>query len=267
MQITLVPYAGLCNRLNAILSGLAFKEKYPNTELTILWHKWFHCYCHFHDLFKQLPSPYPPVYELGMRIKDIPGYKYNLDIPQKLRRLWYDGSVLPEDNPDDFEEIVRGMNKVYVFHANRFCKEEITTSLATFFRPIDELQVRIDEVTQNWDKQYIIGLHIRRTDNKASIKGSPDNFFYNVIEKEIDYRDDVRFYVASDDECVKHDLYHRYGERIITIPLCLKRNNVKGMKDAVVDLFCLGKTRKIYGSKMSSYSTFAARLYNIEVIK
>lgn len=267
MQITLVPYAGLCNRLNAILSGLAFKEKYPETELTILWHKWFHCNCHFYNLFKQLPSPYPPVNELGIRIKDIPGYKYNLNIPQFFRRLWYDGSVLPGDKADNFTEIVKGMNKVYVFHANRFCREEITSSIATIFQPIDELQDRINEITHEWEKQYVVGLHIRRTDNKASIKGSPDDFFYHAIEEEIVHNANVRFYVASDEEHVKQNLHNLYGNRIITIPLCLKRNSIKGMKDAVVDLYCLGRTRKIYGSKMSSYSTFAARLYNIEVIK
>ena len=38
-------------------------------------------------------------------------------------------------------------------------------------------------------------------------------------------------------------------------------------KDAVVDLFCLGSTRKIYGSMSSSYSNFAGKLYGIEVIK
>lgn len=177
MQITLVPYAGLCNRLNAILSGLAFKEKYPDTELRILWYKYYHCNCRFLDLFKQLPPTYPPVYELGFGFKDIPGHKYNLNIPQIFRNLWYDGSVLPEDKADDFEDIVKGMNKIYVYHDNRFCKEQMTHSFATIFHPTDELQCRIDEITCNWDKQFVIGLHIRRTDNAASIKGSPDVFF------------------------------------------------------------------------------------------
>lgn len=266
MQITLVPYAGLCNRLNAILSGLAYKQKYPDTELKILWYKWYHCNCHFGDLFKQLPPSYPPVYDLGLRFKDIPGHKFNLYLPQIFRSLWYDGSILPGDKADDFESIVKGKNKVYVYHDNRFCSEQITHSFAIFFRPTDELQYRIDEVTRNWDKQFVIGLHIRRTDNLASIKYSPDDLFCNVIERETEQNSDVKFYVASDDEHVKQDLIRRYGDRIITVPLCLKRSNVQGMKDAVVDLFCLGKTRKIYGSRMSSYSTFAARLFDIEVI-
>ena len=37
------------------------------------------------------------------------------------------------------------------------------------------------------------------------------------------------------------------------------------MKDAVVDLYCLGSTNKIYGSANSTYSTFAATLYDKDI--
>ncbi len=100
VKITLVPYAGLCNRLNAIASGVAYKKKHPNVDLKILWHKWFHCNCRYSDLFKQLPSQYPPVQELTWQIKDLPGHKLNFNIPQKLRGLWYDFSFLDCDNAD-----------------------------------------------------------------------------------------------------------------------------------------------------------------------
>ncbi len=270
MKITLVPYAGLCNRLNAIVSGLAYKEKYPDTELTILWHKWFHCNCRFKDLFQQIPPPYTPVKELVMQFKDFPAHKLNLGIPQRIRGLWYDCSILPSSSSDHFEELTKGKNRVYVCHDNRFCEENtvlpFSHSLAQFFRPTNELQKRIDEVTNGWEKHYVIGLHIRRTDNTRAIEGSPMEYFYHIIEREIMQHKDAKFYVATDDEGVKRDLFSRYGEeKIITIPLHLNRNSKQGMKDAVVDLYCLGRTRKIYGSKCSTYSTFAAHLYDVEV--
>lgn len=265
MKITLVPYAGLCNRLNAIISGLAYKEKYPNTELTILWHKWWHCNCRFHDLFKQLPSPYTPVNELVMQLKDIPGNRLNFNIPQMLRSLWYDYSFLPGAPSDQFEELTKGKQNVYVNKDNRFWKEETHySSFARFFKPTDELQSRIDEVTRDWNGK-VVGLHIRRTDNLESIKQSPMEHFYEVIEKEIGRERDMRFYLATDDEKVKNDLKGRYGERIITLPLCLRRNSLQGMKDAVVDLYCLASTKKIYGSSQSTYSIFASKLFDIEL--
>lgn len=264
MHITLVPFAGLCNRLNAIASGLAYKEKHPDTDLVILWHKRWHCNCRFKDLFKQLPPEYPPVNELLFNFKDLPGTRFNLNIPQRLRSLWYDYSFLPGYPADEFDELTSGKSKVYVHKDNRFCKESISHSLASIFRPADELQQRIDEVTADWNGK-VVGLHIRRTDNREAIEKSPMNHFYEVIEKEIERDGETRFYVATDDEEVKKDLRNRYGDRIITIPLCLKRSSVQGMKDAVVDLYCLGSTRKIYGSAQSTYSSFAANLFNREI--
>jgi len=265
MHITLVPYAGLCNRLNAIASGLAYKEKYPETELVILWHKRWHCNCRFGDLFKQLPGNFTPVHELVTQIKDYPGTWLNLNIPQKLRFLWYDYSFLPGFPADEFEELSKGKNRVYVYKDNRFCRESISHSLGKLFQPTDELQKRIDDVTRNWNGM-VVGLHIRRTDNKAAIIHSPMSYFYEVIEKEIKKDRQTRFYVASDDEEVKKDLRQRYGDKIITIPLCLKRSSVQGMKDAVVDLYCLGSTSRIYGSVKSTYSSFAAQLFDKEII-
>lgn len=113
----------------------------------------------------------------------------------------------------------------------------------------------------------VIGLHIRRTDNVAAIANSPITHFYKVIEKELADNPSTRFYVASDDRSVKEDLKRRYGnETIISPEFCLKRYSLQGMKDAVVDLYCLGRTSKIYGSAASTYSIFASKLYNIELI-
>lgn len=264
MHITLVPYAGLCNRLNAIASGLAFKNKNPETELVILWHKRRHCNCRFKDLFKQLPTQLTPVQELVFQFKDLPGTRFNFNIPQFLRPIWYDYSFLPGYPADEFDVLTYGKKRVYVHKDNRFCKESISHSLATIFRPVDDLQKRIDDVTKDWNGK-VIGLHIRRTDNKVAIAKSPMVHFYEVIEKELAEDEETRFYVATDDD-VKVDLRRRYGEKIITIPLCLKRSSVRGMKDAVVDLFCLGSTKKIYGSAQSTYSTFASQLFNKEII-
>ena len=266
MKITLIPYAGLCNRLNAILSGLAYKKKHPETELAIFWHKWFHCNCRFRDLFKQLPHPYTPVNELVYQIKDIPGHKLNFNIPNLFRGLWYDCTFLDKDKADEFDILTHGKERVYVHHANRFCKEEITHSLSNIFIPTDELQSRIDKITKYWNSKYIIGLHIRRTDNIDAITNSTDEYFYSVIDNEIKLNNNVQFYIASDDSDIKKTLFEKYGNRIITPQLCLNRYSLQGMKDAVIDLYCLGMTRKIYGSVHSTYSTFAARLFNKEII-
>lgn len=265
MKITLVPYAGLCNRLYAIAGGIAFKEQYPETDLKILWYKYWHCNCRYKDLFKQLPKKYTPVNELTYQINNIPGHRFNLNIPQLFRRFWYDCWIIPGDSRNDFEKITKGKSRLYVYHDNEFCDIKYTGKLSDLFIPVDDLKERIQEITNDW-KGNVVGLHIRRTDNKEAITQSPMNHFYEVIEKEILLDKTVRFYLATDDEAVKNDLKSRYGDKIITINLTLKRNSLQGMKDAVVDLYCLGATKKIYGSTHSTYSMFAAQLHKIDLI-
>ena len=127
------------------------------------------------------------------------------------------------------------------------------------------MQTRIDKITSNWAGKNVIGLHIRRTDNVTAISLSPDECFHNIIDQELIKDGNSLFYVASDDQTVKDELCKKYGGHIISIPLCLKRNSKKGMKDAVVDLYCLGSTNYIYGSAHSTYSTFAATLYDKKI--
>ena len=265
MRITLVPHGGLCNRLNAIASALAYKESHPEVDIMIYWHKWYLCNCRYRDLFRQLPSQYPPVEELGFSIKNVPGHKLNLGLPRRLRGLWYDCAIPPGFNANLFEDAVKGKERIYVNKENRFCRECKESSLAEIFVPNDELNDRIHSIVDKWHSR-VIGLHIRRTDNALSISQSPIQHFYKVIDAELSADQDVCFYVATDDNDVKEDLTARYGDHIISIPLNLSRNSVRGMKDAVVDLYCLGSTEKIYGSAASTYSMFAAGLYNKELI-
>lgn len=105
-----------------------------------------------------------------------------------------------------FDEKAKGKEKIYVCHANRFCKEEIHHSLAKIFIPTEELQTRIDKITSNWAGKNVIGLHIRRTDNVTAISLSPDECFHNIIDQELIKDGNSLFYVASDDQTVKDEL-------------------------------------------------------------
>ena len=85
------------------------------------------------------------------------------------------------------------------------------------------------------------------------------------MDAEIKKNSNTRFYVASDDDDVKECLKTKYPDRIITLMDDLDRNSLEGMKFAVLDLFCLSKTKKILGSVGSSYSQIAAEIGGIEV--
>ena len=179
---------------------------------------------------------------------------------------------MPHNSPDEFEEMVDAFRKntgkepnVYVYKENCFCRDLWTSNYADIFQPQEDIQRKIDEITKDW-KGHVVGLHVRRTDNVRAIQNSPIERYYQIIKKEVEIDSLVRFYLATDSEEVKHDLTSRFGNRIITIPLCLKRSSLQGMKDAVVDLYCLASTSKIYGSSASTYSMLAGKIYGIPVI-
>ena len=273
MTITLVPYAGLCNRMNVIMSALAYQQNHPDVQLIIKWHRWFHCNCRFKDLFKPIALITPPVSELSeLNWRDTPGHRLNLYLPDKLRKCFFDVVFMPHNSPDEFEEMVDAFRKntvkepnVYVYKENCFCRDLWTSNYADIFQPQEDIQRRIDEITKDW-KGHVVGLHVRRTDNVRAIQNSPIERYYQIIKKEVEIDSLVRFYLATDSEEVKHDLTSRFGNRIITMPLCLKRSSQQGMKDAVVDLYCLASTSKIYGSSASTYSMLAGKIYGIPVI-
>lgn len=265
-KITLVPVAGLCNRMNAILSLMIYKQHNPDCNIEIFWHKTHDCKAHFTELFKQLPAPYT-VKKMRSLLKNRPATPRNLFITNTFRRIWYDFQMLPKDKADDFDILTKDKKNIYVSVYNRFNKYSTDVdNLGSIFIPTDEIQQRINDITKDWEKQNVIGLHIRRTDNINAIKNSPLSKFTDYIDKELKQNDSTYFYLASDDEEVKKELNQRYPGRIYTAKLTLKRNSVQGMKDAVVDLYCLGKTKKIIGSTHSTYSILASKLYNIELI-
>ena len=132
------------------------------------------------------------------------------------------------------------------------------------FVPQDDIQNRIDEIVAGFSERTI-GVHIRRTDNVVSIQSSPLEKFTSMMDAEIKKNSNTRFYVASDDDEVKECLKKKYPDRIITLMDDPDRNSLEGMKFAVLDLFCLSKTKKILGSVGSSYSQIAAEIGGIEV--
>ena len=264
MKMTLLPVAGLCNRMRAIVSAMAWHKIQNEVELEIFWENSWDCGAYFHELFEQ-PQGYKinEVTKFYMR----PGNKRNLFLPDILKRMHYDKILyINESDRYNFEERIAGAEKVYVAAYNYFTPYEIKNSLSNIFIPTQELQKAIDRMVAYYS-EYTVGVHVRRTDNYMAIKSNPLEKFYELMDKELDINKNTRFYLATDSEEVKKLMYQRYGNSIITQRLSLTRNNSEGMKDAVIDLFCLGSTQKIIGCRNSTYSILASQLYNIELIR
>jgi len=261
-HITLVPAGGLCNRINAITSAIHLLQTHQ-IPIDIYWEKNKECNANFDDLFEPIKDfTIHPLKKMYLK----PGRKKNLYFPNLLKRFYFDGYYWGHQISEmDIMQLLKNERHIYICSHNRFWKSEFNQLLSTYFVPIRQLNDRIREIVD--DRQNnMIGVHIRRTDNIAAIKNNPIRFFYTQMDLELSKNENVFFYLATDSMDVKNKMKKRYQDKIITQELDLSRNSVKGMQDAVVDLYCLASANKIIGCNHSTYSTVAASIFGRELI-
>ena len=116
------------------------------------------------------------------------------------------------------------------------------------------------------ENKRVIGIHIRRTDNKTSIENSPTDSFKLLMRQLEAENSNTWFYLATDDENLEIELKYKF--KVIphaTFADTKARDNVKSIMDAYVDMLCLACCDKIYGSCGSSFSEMAALIGNTEL--
>ena len=189
------------------------------------------------------------------------------DFDDAFRRYSYYSKQIKNFWPNKHGEIsklIQEHNRLYL--STCYCIMDYPQEITHVLRPIPEIQQEIDAITQLFAPNTI-GVHIRRTDNKASISGSPTTAFIDAMKKELETDNKVHFFVATDDTSVRTLLQNTFPGRIITQEFhkC-HRDTLSGMKQAVVDLFCLARTTKIIGSYWSSFTDTAAEIGNTPLL-
>ena len=265
-NIALVPVGGMANRLWSIASGVALAD-HCHAPLRIYWFRDGGLNCRFDQLFQPIAHEGVTLVEAGIKemIYDRPRRKnlWLLAPWQRVafgHRMYESDSRLLMDNRFDFPQWVSD-RRCYIASYRRFFPYP-ADACRQLFKPTEELQQRIDEVTAAFTPQTV-GIHLRRTDHIFSLEESPLSLFERTIEEEIARNASVNFYLATDSEEDKRHLKQRYGERILTYDCPLTRGSLQGMQAAVVELWALSRTREIIGSHRSTYSQLAAELNNI----
>lgn len=261
MKVSIIPRAGLCNRMRAIASGV-FIAKHYGAQSTIYWNWEEGLKADFKDLFLPIDSNISSVVENK-------SWKYNQYNGRKngwkrtIQSLLFNQFIYAFNSNTDgdiFDKITTNKH-LCLCSCHSMSKHYPMNGL---FHPQVDIQKRIDEVTSKFTTKTI-GVHIRRTDHAKAIAQSPLSKFFDLLDEEIKKDNNVSFYLATDDSEVKAELKQKFGSRILTCDEKVDRNSIEGMKFAVVDLFCLSKTHKIIGSATSSYSEIAAELGNIQL--
>ncbi len=281
-KVHLIPYGGLCNRMRVIASCIELCKETQNS-LTIHWNEIPECMANWGDLFEPLDGiEIKPVTkdEIVYRWPSKKNFfwpairgtlflkgKYYWELSSRwkggfwkrtLYRLFGDKTRESSFFEGDLSKLFLNSKRITVVTC-QILKNDFGTD--GIFIPIQSLQKEIDAATERFDANTI-GIHIRRTDHKTAMAHSPLASFHKKIKEE---NPSAKFFLATDSQEVKDEFIQLYGDRIITNTPPLNRDSLEGMRGAVVDLWSLSRTKKIWGSFYSSYSELAAKLGNIEL--
>lgn len=253
-MIILRPDSGLCNRLRAIGSAIRLARE-CGSSLTV---EWYRCPLRrwaglcgmrvgFCDLFEPLGSV--PVREK---------IKVRNDFPWNAK--WWNAKnpqFYGEERRAQFVEDVK--SEPSVMRRLRTCHDFYHNEDWSWMRPRAEILNSVDAVSESFGRNCI-GIHIRRTDNRAAIAASPLTLFIDKMDAEERRDATVRFFLSTDDADTRMELKQRYGDRLVFCANVAPRYTIKGERDALVDLLLLSRTKKIYGSYWSSFSQVAAQI-------
>ncbi|RLA50102.1 MAG: hypothetical protein DRR42_14060 [Gammaproteobacteria bacterium] len=150
----------------------------------------------------------------------------------------------------------------YISSCYRLCKIEDNYSS---FAPTLDINEKVKNTVNNYNNT--IGIHIRRSDHRTSIRYSPTSKFVKAIEDTLKDNYNASFFLSTDDKEAKENLLNKFGSKIIVNDIkSYDRSDASAIKDALTDLFCLSRTKKIYGSHHSTFSQLASDIGGIKEI-
>ncbi len=255
MKLTVAAQGGLCNRLRVLLGALALSER-DKVMTRLVWHPDWQCEAYFDELFEPIESPYLKI--VTGTFFDLPSSHKELYLPQVLRWPFYKKQIklFHPQRHGELSDVVRKCGSLYInsgYEIAPYGKEQIDR-----LRPLGELQETVGKIVANFGKD-VIGVHIRRADNKWSTDVSTDEAFIKAMQ----CYPDARFYIASDSDEVKWKMREQFKGRTLAQETDARRDNAFSIGEAVVDLFCLARTTRVIGSYWSSFSDLAAEIGNI----
>ncbi len=262
MSLTVVALGGLCNRLRAFLSA-KYLSVQTGIPVVVQWESTAECRACFNDLF--IAEEAPSFMVTGRPWWNVPARKRNLYIPALIRKLA--GYRLQHNCYEPRQ------GQSLPVEAWRYGKHYLSTGSAFYPYPEEmvrrlqlqpELRAEVEELCSKY-APYTVGVHIRRTDNALAISHSPLHAFKQAIEAEIEAHPAVRFFLATDDEQLKQQMQADYPSRFIVQKTQVRRDTLQGIREAVIDLYCLAATSKLLGSYWSSFTDTAAELGQIPV--
>lgn len=259
-MLMIEPMGGLCNRLRTIDSAVALGHDIE-LPVHVLWHINTRVGSSFSGLF-QVPEEICRLEEFTQGYLKRKRLKICRALDMRRPRSYCLQTDIKQLLDQDFDfRLFSRRNRLHFKTFDRFFRPY---GIKRLFRPLPAIQQVIDN--RCTDFEHCVGIHVRRGDHRISMKYSPTSMFVDRMKIELQQTDCNMFFVATDDEGVEELLKRTFGDRIITHPKTSRsRDNAQAIEDAVIDLFCLSRTKRIIGSAFSSFTQMAAEIEGISM--
>lgn len=180
-----------------------------------------------------------------------------------------------------------GISTYYSFHADPVDGIDFYRKRHRIYQrfvPARDIREKYRRFIDQYFDEHTIGVHIRtRKTNKRLTKewdSHPDgpigqtrlDLFSLLIDREIDKKPDVKIFFATDNITECRSLIEKYRDRLLVYPKdttdgMVNRFSPEDHKNALIDLYLLANTRKIIGTRQSSFSYEAAVMGNVPFIE
>lgn len=257
---------GLANRMRVLDCFLDLADRHDR-RIVLYWPKEFALYVDFEELF-EIPERFIKIVSFDLLHSRTHRYVrriFNWLVYLLYSRVYQQKEIEYLAKTKKYQSILK-KRKPFIRTVTRLY---IPDKPYAFLTPVKELRDEIDKFTSRFDDN-VVGVHIRQGDNYAAKQMSPLSLFISRIQAELETNENIRFFLATDDPGIRDQLKKEFPDKLLLRETSsFARNEASGIKDALVDIYCLSRTRKIFGSFHSSFSEEAALLGGIrlEVIK
>ena len=258
-KIHIYPDGGIGNRMRVINSAYNLSLK-TSSPLVVHWERDDTLNAFFWEVFEE--SSFYEVVDVKMGTFRKLSRKLLKMMTSFFKGRFYIRGMLYLDGCRNLNDVLgevdcRDVRELHIRTCHGFY--EVSNMYVDLFHPIKEIVERCNATMRVFSTKPI-GIHIRRSDNVESIEHSPRELFVDVLDSLTDEYE--KFYFTSDSDEEVSYFKSKYRESIVIREKTLKRNTVDGIRDAVIDIYCLSGCKKIYGSYYSSFSEVASALGN-----
>lgn len=246
--------SGLCNRL-LVLAGSIRVAQRTGRRLALYWPVNADLGCRFNDLFTNQfemvdESTLASILDTTVTVKIYNAWKTQGPI---YRKISADG------DPDDQLVIVKGWSYP-MFETEGYSRQldEELQAILNSFVPNSEISGYVDAFVF---PAPAVGVHVRRGDHVEEFGQSKDEHFFRIMQAMLARAPGLKFFFATDCATTESRFRQEFGSVLLSSPKTwARRDQLRGVREGLVDLLLLSRTAAIIGTVHSSFSQTAGRM-------